>query len=61
MGANTCKDEHIQKTVGGGIKIEVTKVEEGLKIEVWKNGRNDPYTVEPALATIVKWAMVGVK
>lgn len=52
---------HIQRTLGGGMRIDVTKVEEGLKIEVWKNGRNDPYTVEPTLATVVKWNDIGAK
>jgi hypothetical protein len=52
---------HIQRTLGGDIRIDVTKVDEGLKIEVWKNGRNDPYTVEPTLETIVKWDDIGAK
>jgi len=55
------EEGHTQRTLGGDIRIDVTKVDEGLKIEVWKNGRNDPYTVEPALTTIVKWADIGAK
>ena len=61
MDLHKLGEGHIQRTLGGGIRIDVTKVDEGLKIEVWKNGRDDPYTDEPALTTVVKWDDIGEK